>query len=113
MKNKFVKSCQKNSKEVQEALIALGYEWAANDGKVRYLDAQFVFTDEDGFLTRSNDNLARVPCLYDFAEETKLVATLKPVVNRLTGLSELTELREQADALVAKIKELEAKQCEA
>ncbi len=104
MKNKFVRSCQKNSKEVQEALFALGYEWSANDGKVRYLDAAFVYTDENGFLARSNDNLARTPCLYDFTEETKLVATLKPVNNGLA------ELREQANALMAKIKEMEAKQ---
>ncbi len=113
MKNKFVKSCQDNSKEVQEALIALGYEWSSNDGKVRHLDAQFVFTDEDGSLTHYFNNEGNVPSLYDFTEKTKLVATLKPVNNRLTGLSELTELRDQAEALIAKIKEMEAKQCEA
>ncbi len=105
MKNKFVRSCQENSKEVQEALITLGYEWAANDGKVRYLDSQFVFTDEDGSLTHYFNNEGNVPSLYDFTEETKLVATLKPASN------DLVELRKQANALMAKIKEMEAKLC--
>ncbi len=105
MKNKFVESCQHNSKEVQEALIALGYEWSENDGKVRHLDAQLVFTDENGRLTHYFNNKGSVPCLYDFTEETKLVATLKPVNN------EFVELHKQADALTAKIKEMEAKQC--
>ncbi len=76
MKNKFVSSCQKNSKEVQEALFALGYTWPENDGKARYLDVQFVFTDEDGNLTHYFNNKASIPSLYDFTEETKLVATL-------------------------------------
>ncbi len=104
MKNKFVRSCQKNSKEVQEALFALGYVWFSGDRKTKHLEVEYVFTDTDGKLTRANTTEG-TPCLYDFTEETKLVATLKPVNN------ELVELREQADALMAKIKELEAKQC--
>ncbi len=113
MENKFVKSCQENSKEVQEALIALGYKWfggVVEVVEVQCLESAFVFTDERGELTYSNHNGDKVPCLYDFTEETKLVATLKPVNNRLTGLRELTELRKQADALMTKIKEMEAKQ---
>ncbi len=112
MKNKFVSSCQENSKEVQEALFALGYTWFNVGAGAKYLEYAFVVTNEDGLLRYSNDSSGD-PSLYDFTEETKLVATLKPVNNRLTGLSELTELREQADALIAKIKELEAKLCEA
>ncbi len=114
MKNKFVRSCQENSKEVQEALFALGYKWANREsGQLAYLSFNLVFTRKDGSLGAGRENLNEVPCLYDFTEETKLVATLKPVNNRLTGLSELTELRDQAEALIAKIKEMEAKQCEA
>ncbi len=103
MKNKFVRSCQKNSKEVQKALFALGYKWPENDGKIRHLGSQFVFTNENGCLTHYFNNKGNAPCLYDFTEETKLVATLKPVN------SDLAELREQVDALMAKIKEMEAK----
>ncbi len=106
MENKFVRSCQKNSKEVQEALFALGYTGFGGVAEVQYLEYTFVFTGECGGLTYSDHNSDKESCLYDFTEETKLVATLKPVNN------ELTELREQADALLAKIKEMEAKQCE-
>ncbi len=106
MKNKFVRSCQKNSKEVQEALFALGYKWANHEsGQLEHLSFDLVFTRKDGSLGAGRNNCNEIPCLYDFTEETKLVAILKPVNN------ELTELREQADALMAKIKELEAKQC--
>ncbi len=111
MKNKFVRSCQKNSKEVQEALFALGYTWTELSGEislgVQFLEFEFLCTRKDGTLGGNSTNKRNIPCLYDFTEETKLVATLKPVNN------ELTELREQADALMAKIKEMEAKQCEA
>ncbi len=103
MKNKFVRSCQKNSKEVQEALFALGYVWSILGKKVKFLNVPFVFTNEDGSLTYDWSNKSNTPCLYDFTGKAKLVATLKPVNNRLT------ELREQADALMVKIKELEAK----
>ncbi len=106
MKNKFVKSCQKNSKEVQQALFALGYTWSGNSVEVKYIESPLLFTNEDGSLGYS-DKPSNELCLYGFTEETKLVATLKPVNN------ELAELREQADALMAKIKEMEAKQCEA
>ncbi len=76
MKNKFVRSCQKNSKEVQEALFALGYEWLTGEGKPRFLDVPFVFTNESGRLTHNFINESNTPCLYDFTGETKLVATL-------------------------------------
>ncbi len=104
MENKFVRSCQKNSKEVQEALFALGYTWSGNSVEVKYIESPFLFTNKDGSLGYY-DKLSNEPCLYGFTEETKLVATLKPAAN------DLAELREQADALMAKIKEMEAKQC--
>ncbi len=104
MENKFVRSCQENSKEVQEALFALGYKWANHEaGQLAHLSFNLVFTRKDGSLGAGRENLNEVPSLYDFTEETKLVATLKPAAN------ELVELRKQADALMAKIKEMEAK----
>ncbi len=106
MQNKFVRSCQKNSKEVQEALFALGYKWDSCGRRVKYLNKRYIHSYKDGSLCFS-EQTDTIPCLYDFTEETKLVATLKPINN------ELAELREQADALLAKIKEIEAKQCKA
>ncbi len=107
MENKFVRSCQKNSKEVQEALFALGYKWKTKEQVAQYLLYDLLYTRKDGTLGAGNRNPTEIPCLYNFTEEIKLVATLKPIDS---GLENLAELRKQANILMDKIKEMEEKQ---
>ena len=46
----------KNSKEVQQWLIELGYEWGLGGKDVLYLKSCWLFTNRDGFLSHSDDD---------------------------------------------------------
>lgn len=44
------------SKEIQKKLFAVGYQWGGYwDGEIRYEEAPFLFLNENGIITYSND----------------------------------------------------------
>jgi hypothetical protein len=51
-----------HSKEIQEELFKLGYEWFSGERKIRHDDAEVLYADEDGCITYSYlDHFDKVP----------------------------------------------------
>lgn len=59
--NEFKRGWYLNSKETQERLFELGYRWNWSGREARHLRAKYIFTNESGKLTNSNDFWRETP----------------------------------------------------
>tara|TARA_R110000850_G_scaffold16574_1_gene51536 strand:- start:286 stop:870 length:585 start_codon:yes stop_codon:yes gene_type:complete len=75
-KQEFVRSCQANTKENQEALFELGYEWLSGTEVCHLGDGLLLYTNTSGWLTVGDVSSGNgdEPKRYSF----KTVATLLP-----------------------------------